>query len=97
MSHYCLGELKNFLNTLGRFSGAMKIFSFFCHEMCFLPLTREKLAGIVCYHKKTFGRLDSRILEAEYANHQTLKQLTEQSAIMFNSHTHPIPVNKRLK
>ena len=46
-----------------------------------MPLTREKLAGIVCYHKKKFGRLDSRILEAEYANHQTLKQLTEQSAI----------------
>ena len=81
MSHYCLGELINFLNTLGRFSGAMKILSFFCHETCFMPLTREKLAGIVCCHKKKFGRLDSRILKAEYANHQTLKQLTEQSAI----------------
>ena len=46
-----------------------------------MSLTREKLAGIVCYHKKTFERLDSRILEAEYANHQTLKQLTKQSAI----------------
>lgn len=59
----------------------MKIFSIFCHETCFMPLTREKLAGIVCYDKKKFGRLDSRILKAEYANHQTLKQLTEQSAI----------------
>ena len=37
-----------------------------------MPLTREKLAGIVCYHKKKVGRLDSRILKAEYANHQTL-------------------------
>ena len=81
MSHYCLEELKNFLNTLGRFSGAMKIFSTFCHETCFVPLTREKLADIVCYHKKKFVRPDSRILKAEYANHQTLKQLTEQSAI----------------